>query len=117
MPFVIRDAQMEVLAEPLLEAFSVRMMRHVRRVFPQATSVMTDDEVRGLVRDGIERSRAYGIRRETDVALFIDLLLGIGTDFDDRPECAWIRTILDRREQSGMLRMQLIYDELPQKTR
>lgn len=117
MVLVIRNAQMQALARPQLEAFTRRMVDHVRRVFSERAAPMTDEQIRSQVQDGIERAEAYGIRREADVALFIDILFGIGPDFDDRPECAWIRTILENRDDSGTLRMQLVYDELPRRAR
>ncbi len=113
---VIRKKQFTAIKEDagsFYAAFETSMISHIKTVFPDQAEVMTDEEIRVLVREGVEKAAAYRIARSENVALFIDLLVGLAPDFDTREDIAWIRDILEDGQLSEDVRMTLIYRELP----
>lgn len=88
------------------------MMSHVAAVFP-GTRTSSEAALRTRIRDGWRRARAYGLRSERNVALFIDLTFGIGADFDSWPEMAWATEILRNRGYSENAKIVAIYRRLP----
>jgi len=106
----IRKEQMEVFDAYMLELFVEKMLVHVREVFPEQTKDKSKDELRALVEDGIKRASAYDINEERQVALLIDLMIGIGRDFEKRKP--WIERILVSEEFDQHEKMNLIYKRL-----
>lgn len=108
----IRKEQMEVLSAYMRQGFEDRMLKHFAEVFPERYEKAKEEEYRLLIRSGIEKAASYEVRDEHSVALFLDLMMGDGPDFDQLPAHAWMRTILTDKSLSGSAKMQLIYERL-----
>lgn len=108
----IRKEQMEVLDACMLERFIEKMLDHVREVFPEETKDRSKKELRDLVEDGIKRASDYEITEEPQVALFIDLMVGIGREFEKQTRNNWIMRILTKEDLKQQEKMDLIYTKL-----
>jgi hypothetical protein len=109
----IREAQLAVLREAKSRDFEERMARHLIEVFPRHVAAVEPDRVREWIRTGAKQAATYAIRTERDVALFIDLTVGIGPDFADQAPMGWARAILEDQALSGTAKVDLIYRQLP----
>lgn len=89
------------------------MVKHIAKIFPDKFQEMGKEDALVIIHEGMEKSSGYGVKSERDVALFVDLMIGIGHNFDIIKETAWIRTILDDMELPPSDRMDLIYKQLP----
>ena len=102
----INARQMAVFAAEARRRFVAKMRDHATSMFPQRTKQLGSDRLDQLIEDGIAAASRYGLITEQDVALFIDLMIGLAPDFDAAPECAWVRPFL---EGDSPARMELLY--------
>ena len=112
----IRPEQVAVFEDHQREKFETRTVAHLREIFPAETAEAEggEEEIRGWIRAGVERAESFGITRERDVTLFIDLDVGISAEFEKRRDMAWAREILED-ELPGTTKIDLIYELLPRK--
>ncbi len=108
----IRKEQMEVLDAYMLERFTEKMLLHVREVFPEETKDKDKQEIRDLIEEGIKRASGYGITEEPQVALFIDLIMGLGIDFEKQRANLWMLPVLEREDLNQHEKIDLIYQRL-----
>ena len=71
----------------MLERFIEKMLVHVYEVFPEETKDRDKQEIRDLIEEGIKRASDYEITEEPQVALFIDLMVGLGAGFEKKKPC------------------------------
>ncbi len=90
--FRIRGEQKRAFREDALRDFEARVLAHVERCFPERHAELGTEEVRAMIRLGIEQAAAFGVVAERDVCKFVDLMLVFGAEFDR--ECDWAREIL-----------------------
>lgn len=90
----IRPAQMEALAHAALRNFEDRMLAHLRRCGPGLFRILTEGEVREVVRYGRARARAHGLTSERSVRLYVEVMLTLGSNFDADPQFPWAAEIL-----------------------
>ena len=76
------------------------MLVHLRRFFPAQGAAAGEEEIREMVRHGIERAGVYGIKSRADVCKYIDLMTVFGRDFDTDKRHRWAGEILKRRGKS-----------------
>src|SRR5262245_3936410 len=95
----LRKKQMAVLANYMRRRFEDRMVRHVadshpaqfKQLVPPSSS---DEPVRTLVKQAVDKAAGYQISSERDVERFIDLVVILGRDFETRADTAWARDVL-----------------------
>lgn len=105
-----RTQQVEALSLAAIGDFEQRAFDHVCRCFPAATRSMSDGQLRELLRHGIERAMAHGVRTERDASKYINLMFVFGRDFDRDPELPWAREILDgARVHRDLSMIELLY--------
>lgn len=102
---IIRDAQIEELGKSYEERFEERMLRHLRAMFAKKLADRSDEELRELIRDGIENAADYEITIENDVSRFIEYMVIFGEDFDIDEKTYWAGNILNKSESSGTEKM------------
>jgi hypothetical protein len=90
----MREEQMAAFSEQACDVFVERVVDHIQEFFPAHYEAMGDADTAALVRRGIERAEAYGIREEALVCQYVDLMLLHGPDFDVNPASAWSQKIL-----------------------
>jgi len=101
---------MQVFNNQVLEDFETRVYLHLTSEYASARCT-TENEVRQLIRLGIQRANGYRITTEYDVARFIDLMYLLSPDFDSNPQSAWIRDVLSDPQIPDDKKMDLIYDK------
>ncbi len=113
----IRAEQLEALEAHERVKFENKVLAHLQEVFPEETANAEggEEEIRGWIRDGVERAKEFGITKERDVTLFIDLDLGVALKFEKKRSMAWAYKILTDEELPGTAKIDLIYELLPQR--
>jgi hypothetical protein len=91
---VIRESQLKTLSEARREAFAIRMVGHLRRVFPEWAEQHTSDSLLAFVRHGMARASSYGFEVELDVARYLHVMHDLGENFDQSPEHPWAPVLL-----------------------
>ena len=98
----IRPTQIRMFADVEVRKFEDWTVRHIRTFFPNAASGWNDEEIGELIRYGLERALAHGIRSRSGVCKYIDLMVAFGRDFDTDPGCPWAESALrDWHSESG----------------
>lgn len=85
----IRGEQVEVLAGAMADGAEERISAHLRRVWPEETAAMSEDELARWVRYGVAKGGRYGITAEYDVARLVDLMFALGAQFEEDPSLPW----------------------------
>jgi hypothetical protein len=110
---VLRKEQLEALDRNSERLFLERMVDHVSEIFPEKCEELgSEGEIRERIRQGLEGARRYGINTEKDVALYVDIMFGIGPDFPEGKDMAWARSILEKDGLSGPAKMEFILQRL-----
>ncbi len=89
---VIRNEQMDVLSD--LPALEAPIRSHLREFFPLEMAGKSDQFLNGFIRQGCAGARQYGIDDAPGICKFIDLMVELGTGFDQQPQFGWVRQIL-----------------------
>jgi len=105
---VIRKEQMKVLSKYMLEQFENRMVDHLRDMFPEQTEDMTTEDLRHLIREGIDKAEAYDITDELEVETYLECMVQYGVNFDTDTQTAWAGKILHDERFSETDKMQRI---------
>src|SRR5438132_13371033 len=105
----IRKEQEEVLAGYMAKNFQERIVKHVKRFWPEQCRALGDEQVRESVRTGLARARGYGMSTEYDLARYIDLMYWLGTDFDTGPSFPWAVQILPNTSIAARAGMDKLY--------
>ncbi len=90
----IYDEQTEAFARAATREFEDRMAAHLRRFFREDCERLGAEPLGELIRHGIGRAAEHGIVSEHDVALYLNLTLALGRDFDRDPLLPWARAAL-----------------------
>lgn len=85
---IIRKEQMHVFSEAAVQEFQEWMLVHMRKFFPACRNA-SEPFLRELIRYGTERANLHAIRTCRDVCNYIDLMIVLGRDFDERFPWAW----------------------------
>ena len=110
------EKQMEALDRHSEKLFLDRMIDHLYEIFPdKCQELCSKGKIRELARQGLEQARGYGIDTEEDVALYVDIMFGIGPDFPEGEDMAWARSILENEGLIGPAKMDLILQRLEKK--
>lgn len=92
---IIRPEQMAALAGAAESNFQNRLGEHLRQFFPEQYGNLDEAGLQEVVRQSIERARAYGITSERDICKYADLMSAFGRDFDTNTATAWASSILN----------------------
>jgi hypothetical protein len=92
---LIRPEQMNRLSQAISNAFENQMFQKVKQSYPEKSGSVPEDQLRSIVRTGINRAKEYGIDRTNDVERFIDLMFRFPRfDFEQDPPSEWALEIL-----------------------
>lgn len=109
---IIRRAQMDTFAASQRQRFVAELTAYARRTYPAAPGVDPEAAARRHVRTALVRAERLGAGSEDAVRTVLDLLLGVGEDFDDRAAPAWVRGIAGDPQLGGdekVALLQLLY--------
>lgn len=109
---ILTRRHMAALGRAAREGFIDRLAGHVARVFPQRASEMDSPDAFDRLEKVIARAKSYGLTTERGITLFVDLVYGLGEDFDEQLEHRWIKNILSDPDQTDTGKMYLIYRDL-----
>ncbi|MBW2247059.1 MAG: hypothetical protein JRF62_07625 [Deltaproteobacteria bacterium] len=91
---IIREDQMEVLGNYMLNKFENALVTHLNLYFPEKCEAMGESGVREMIRHGIAQAKSYGIVIEYQVSRYINLMFMLGKDFDTDSALPWASEIL-----------------------
>ena len=94
-PLRLRPEQMKAFAEAARKRFEDRMVRSIRRLFPDVWKKAGEERTRARIRYGIDRAARHGIEEERDVRRYIHMMYRFGDDFETNP---WAQEILVRKD-------------------
>lgn len=100
---VIRKKQMDLIQDEQRLVFEEHMLQHVQRYFPIDSALLTEAELRAVIRDGMRTASALSFHEQGQVCRYIDLTLAFGTDFAEDPLQPWAATCLAQHHgESGL---------------
>jgi hypothetical protein len=110
---VIRQSQLAIFREHLLERFRARATAHLRENFPEECQQLGPISVDQRVSSGMDLCQQYGLTTDFQHLQFLNLTMLLGPDFHKEPEFAEIldnkdldaRTKLDRVDELAILRL------------
>ncbi len=94
---VIRDQQMLALEEYSKRAFENRMIDRLRTYFPKPAEQLGEPQLRLIVQFSEARAEKHALTHERSVALYLDLMMVLGSKFDQDPQIPWAAAILADR--------------------
>lgn len=102
--------QTDAFARASVRDFEARMARHLQRFFPDESRTLGQEGLLELIRHGVQRAESYAIVSEHDVALYLNLTVALGRDFDRDPRLPWARaTLVDTPLPDPSWRMRRLY--------
>jgi hypothetical protein len=114
----VRGRQIETFKTSMKASFDARMLVHLRKFFPAQCESLGEEEIIAAVHYGVEHAAGYGVTAERDVCKYIDLMFGLGRDFDKDVRLPWAQKILvDREIPDPSVRIDRLYDSALIRTR
>ena len=108
---VIRETQMMAFEKAAIRNFENRMIEHLEEFFPRHCAILGSDQVRKVIRLGLERAEKYGLISERDVHLYVGLMFMLGSYFDCDLQLPWAAKILtDKYILDPNVRASRLYD-------
>jgi hypothetical protein len=92
---IVRGKQFHSLSQAAAKNFVGRVAAHVGTFFPDRCKTLGQEAVRQWIELGIARAQRHGILAERDVCRYIDLMFELGRDYDQDPQLAKLRRILE----------------------
>jgi hypothetical protein len=95
---VIRNEQMAALSRARKAQFKARLAAELPAAHPVELASLDAAGVRALVDAGVERAERYAIDTEEGIRRYVAMTVVHGAAFEERPDYAWARTVLERRD-------------------
>jgi hypothetical protein len=109
----ITDKQMEDFSAYMMNSFIKKTQNHLKKKFPLSTRLMTDEILRNIIIQGIDKAVGYNIIEREDVLPFIEYLVCLGENFDLDPANKWAFDILTNDEFEGSYKTELLISAKP----
>lgn len=107
----IRKEQYEELGKVTLKRFEDEMVEHLQKFFPKYHEIYGEPLIRKVIQCGTEHAEIYGFLTKRDTPLFIDLMLLLGSHFDQDPQYPWATEILkDQSVENPIEKADKLYD-------
>jgi hypothetical protein len=107
----IRRKQMAVFEAAALKSFEDRMVAHLVNFSPKHAQVLDEEQLRTVVRYGIERAESYGLTSERSIRIYTDMMLMLGGNFAVDPQYPWAAEILSRTEEDQTTRIDGLFEK------
>ena len=91
---VMRETQMATFEQAAIHNFENRLLEHLKEFFPRHCEIFGEEQVRKVIRLGIERAEQYELVSERDLHLYVGLMFMLGSYFDQDPQLPWAAKIL-----------------------
>jgi hypothetical protein len=112
---ILRNEQLRLMGAALFDQYFEQVMAHLHEIFPLRLRAMGDEAARALAKRGLERGRSYGLTRERNLTLFVDLFFALGARWEESQGARWLRDLLADRSRSEDARIWLVYRRLPRR--
>jgi len=106
----IRQEQVDVFEQELLEVYINEMIDHARLYFPEPCASKDERQLREFIVDGIRKAHKYGIRTSRDITLFLNLMFVFGSDFDADPSLPWSERIFSGWSDGAVVSVDHLYE-------
>lgn len=112
--FQLRAEHNEAFQQSQLDRFVARQTLRLQGSFPEELeqASLAVEALNDFIRQAIEAAASYGVTREQDVELYLDLTLLLGPDFDRDAQYPWAGETLRRTDLSGTAKADLLHDYL-----
>jgi hypothetical protein len=110
---VIRQPQIRALGLAARDAYLERLAAHVAKVFPAHAAFVERPAGQRFLAACVDAARGHGLTDQHSVALYTDLAVALGRDFETQPARHWIAEILGDRGLGSAAKMFLVYNQLP----
>ncbi|RZB35488.1 MAG: hypothetical protein SRB2_03081 [Desulfobacteraceae bacterium Eth-SRB2] len=91
---VIRAEQAEALKVAAVNNFVKSMVAHIKEFFPNHFRVFTGKGAHVVAEYAVKRARRHDFVTERNVCLYLNVMLILGSNFDDDPQLGWTTRIL-----------------------
>jgi len=105
----IRKEQMDSFRSSALQAFENDMVIHLAEFSPQLFTTVKEEQMRKVIRFGMNHADKYGFNFKGPVRLYLELMMLFGSHFDTDPQYPWINKILTDTNTPQMERAQQLY--------
>jgi hypothetical protein len=105
----LRKDQKDTMASRCQNGFEQRLVRHLRKAFPDETQEMSDPLLLERTRPSVKKAEEYGVEMEYDVVRFVDLTFLLGADFGPSPDGPWAQDVLEGRTLAGWQTVHLLW--------
>lgn len=85
----LRKAQIAAIAEDAEETLRARMRKHLQAEYPERCAELGEKRSSLWLKLGLQRARRRGLRDESHLELFLELMFEFGRDFDRSPDVPW----------------------------
>lgn len=109
---IVRNSQLQDLSARKVGDFHDRLRKHLRRVFPEKTAGLKPEELAHRIKLGLEKAAEYKLVSELELTLFLDLVFGLGPDFDEQPRNEWMVRTLERMDLDNFEKLDKVFDRL-----
>jgi hypothetical protein len=107
----IRPEQMEAFEAAAVKRFEDRMVEHLRNFSPKHAQVLDEEQLRTVVRYGIEHAESHNLTSERSIRVYTETMLMLGGNFDVDPQYPWAAEILGRAEEDQVARIDAIFEK------
>jgi hypothetical protein len=97
---VIRNEQMLAFDAPASKAFEDRTYTHLQRYFPRHCELLGEEQMRRVIRNGLQKADQHGLTLERCVRSYIDLMCLLGSGFDADILLPWAQETLNDQSKS-----------------
>jgi hypothetical protein len=109
---VIRAEQMNAFATLAARAFEDRTYAHLLEYFPRHCELLGEEQMRRVIRHGLQRATKYNLTAECCVRSYIDLMCVLGGGFDSDVLLPWAQVVLrDQRTSDQITRGDRLHEE------
>lgn len=113
----IRQAQIDVMRASMRRNYEEKLIKHLSSAFPEEIKKLQGppgklSALRQFIDEGIKEAEKFGLQRERNVTLFIDLMMGLSPDFLRQREHGWIVGLLTKVDLNETEKMDVIYKRL-----
>lgn len=91
---IVKQAQLDALADRLKEKFIRLMAAHLGQHFPDRCATLGPERVRAQILEGLAVADTFGIKTEQDVAGLIHFRFDVGRPFESEPDFGWAVAVL-----------------------
>jgi len=106
---IIRDAQMQILAQVGRKQFIKRMIDRAQKIWPEEYERFGESTTCNMVDSAVERAFYYGLTTEYDVARYVDLAFAFeSVEFDNAD---WASKILKNFSINPRRKMNMLWEK------